>query len=242
MKYYKFYIVFLSLIYSSLSSDFQSLEDKVYFYKDKFKVNCLNEKITNNKGDNFDSLYGTRNMRTVLYGIAYRGGANNFYNKYEKRDNRNPLPSGALQNLCNLGFSEAIYLYTKGYDESEKEFFTRSNKLFYLQNSMNTPDEIRNLLVEVKSIIDNPDKGPIYFHCWNGWHQAGFAAATILIQYCNYSNQQAYEYWIENTDGAFKGYDNVKNMVKSFKPYDDLKIDNNVKKLICPCMNEVHSQ
>ncbi|HRP01993.1 MAG TPA: hypothetical protein PLE30_05020 [Candidatus Kapabacteria bacterium] len=237
MKYILFIALFISIYYSAVSLEFKSLEEKVNYYKDKFKVNCLDEKITDNKGNGFDDLYGTRNMRTVLYGIAYRGGANNFYHISDKRENQNPLPADGLQNLCNLGFSEAIYLYSKNYKESQKEFVSKKNKLIYEQNSLNNKEEVKKFLLQIKSVIDNPNEGPIYFHCWNGWHQAGFAGATILMQFCDYSSSDAYQYWVKNTDGAFRGYDNVKNAVKLFVPFDDIKIDKKTKELICPCMN-----
>ena len=62
-------------------------------------------KIVDNRGDGFDDLYGTRNLRPILHGVAYRGGANNYYHKTNKRKNNNPLPKDGLQNLCTEGFS-----------------------------------------------------------------------------------------------------------------------------------------
>ncbi len=238
MKLIIYFILLFAFVLNSNSIDFNTLEDKVSYYKTIFDVNCLNEKITNNKGDGNDSLYGTRNMKPVLHGIAYRGGANNFYHKDSKRDNHNPLPEDGLTNLCKYGFSEAVYLYQTNFKESEKEFTVNNNTLEYTQNSLNTPNEIKNMLLKVKEIIDNPMEGPIYLHCWNGWHQSGFAGATILMQFCDFTNLMAYEYWMENTDGVNKGYENVKNRVKLFKPFDDIKIDKKTKKLICPCINK----
>lgn len=228
-------IISITLNYLSFAVEFKSLQEKVDYYKAIFQVECLNEKITNNKGIGFDSLYGTRNMKPVLHGIAYRGGANNYYHKENKRDNHNPLPEDGLNNLCNFGFSEAVYLYSKNFNESNKQFKSEDNTLNYTQNSLNNPDQIKAMLLRVKEVIDNPNEGPIYLHCWNGWHQSGFAGATILMQFCDFTNQMAYEYWMENTDGVNKGYDNVKNMVRLFKRFDDINIDDATKKLICPC-------
>lgn len=235
MKLYILIILVFLISNISYSLDFQNLEEKVKYYKGLFKVNCLNEKITNNKGDGFDSLYGTRNMKPVLHGIAYRGGANNYYHKENKRDNHNPLPEDGLNNLCLFGFSEAVYLYSKNYKESEKTFKSNNNQLNYTQNSLNSTSEIKNMLLKIKDIINNPNEGPIYLHCWNGWHQSGFAGATILMQFCDYTNEMAYDYWMENTDGVNKGYDNVKSMVRLFQRFDDINIDEQTKKLICPC-------
>ena len=72
-------------------------------------------KVTDNWGNQFEDLYGTRNMRPVLHGVAYRGGANNYYHKRNKRKNQNPLPSDGLLNLCQEGFSGAVYLYQQNH-------------------------------------------------------------------------------------------------------------------------------
>ena len=50
-------------------------------YRLRYKVECVQEKITNNQGEGYDDLYGTRNFRVVLHGVAYRGGGNNYYHK-----------------------------------------------------------------------------------------------------------------------------------------------------------------
>ena len=128
--------------------------------------------------------------------------------------------------------------YSKISDESKKLIESNENILNYSQNSLNNSNEIKIMLLKIKEIIDNPNEGPIYLHCWNGWHQSGFAAATILIQFCDFTNQMAYEYWMENTDGVNKGYDNVKSKVLLFQKFDDIIIDENTKKLICPCINK----
>lgn len=239
------FILFLFLengnLYSQLLSSnpqFKSLTEKVEYYKTKYKVNCANEKITDNFGNGFESLYGTRNMRTILYGIAYRGGANNFYHKTNKRDNHNPLPEDGLQNLANEGFSKAVYLYSTNFSDSKKCFVNpeAGDSLIYIQNSGNSRQELKKIMLNVLDIIENPNKGPIYLHCWNGWHQSGYVSAAILMQFCNISNEEAYQYWLDNTDGVNKGYENVKNQVKNFVPFKDIQISDSVRNVICPCM------
>ncbi|MFC2130398.1 hypothetical protein ACFLSQ_03075 [Bacteroidota bacterium] len=212
--------------------------DKVKYYKDKYKVKCASEKITDNFGNGYDSLYGTRNMRTILYGIAYRGGANNYYHKTNKRKNKNPLPEDGLLNLSKEGFSTAVYLYTTNFDSAKKYYINESAKdtLFYIQNSGLKRKKLKELMYLVSDVINNPNKGPIYFHCWNGWHQSGWVSAAILMQFCKYTNEQAYQYWMDNTDGANRGYEHIKKMVREFKPFKDIKIDNSLRKEICPCL------
>ena len=65
---------------------------KFQVYKDLYNVDCVEDKITDNRGEGFDDLYGTRNFRVILHGVAYRGGGNNYYHKTNKRNNKNPLP------------------------------------------------------------------------------------------------------------------------------------------------------
>lgn len=231
-------ILFICFNLNWLEAQSPEVSKKIEYYKNKYGKNCADEKITDNFGNGYDSLYGTRNMRTILFGIAYRGGANNFYHKQNKRDNHNPLPEDGLINLAGQGFSTAVYLYSTNFTDSKKYFVNDKNKdtLNYCQISGNSRKELKKIMLMVKEVIDNPDKGPIYFHCWNGWHQSGFIASAILMQFCGISNEQANDYWMKNTDGVNKGYENVKKLVKSFKPFDDISINESTKKRICPCL------
>ena len=68
-------------------------------YKSRYGVECVQDKITDNRGNGYDDLYGTRNFRVVLHGVAYRGGGNNYYHKTNKRGNKNPLPLDGLHAL-----------------------------------------------------------------------------------------------------------------------------------------------
>jgi hypothetical protein len=222
------------------SKSFNNINDKVAYYKNRYKVHCLNEKVTDNYGNGFKDLYGTRNMKTILFGIAYRGGANNYYHKTNKRDNQNPLPEDGLNNLCGEGFSSAIYLYGTNFSKVENKVFVNADKdtLFYIQNSAMSRNTQESIIKMVKDRIDNPNLGPIYLHCWNGWHQSGYVSSMILMQFCGYSNQQARAYWEQNTDGAYKKFDNVKKMIANFSPFQEYKIDKEIADLICPCMKK----
>jgi len=145
--------------------NFTTLDQKVAFYKERYKVECLNEKITDNRGNGFESLYGTRNMKPILFGIAYRGGANNFYHKTDKRDNQNPLPPDGLTNLCKEGFSHAVYLYGKNFATAKKKIAEGEDTLLYIQNSAVNTNTQRELMKMIQDRIDNPALGPLYLHC-----------------------------------------------------------------------------
>lgn len=231
-------IFFIAILAFFFSLPTNAKDKRAEFYKNKYKAECLNEKITDNFGNGYESLYGTRNMRPVLHGVVYRGGANNFFHKSAKRDNRNPLPDEGLQHLADDGFYASVYLYPNNFNTARKEIKAAKSehKMKYIQNSGGSKPKLRDLLEMTKEVIDNPNLGPLYMHCWNGWHQSGYVSSAILMQFCEYSNEKAVEYWIDNTDGANKGYDHVKKKIMEFVPYDDLKISKELQNDICPCM------
>jgi len=107
-------------------------------------------------------------MKPILFGIAYRGGANNYYHKTNKRDNQNPLPPDGLTNLCKEGFSNAIYLYGKNFSTAQKLIIAEQDTLHYIQNSAMHSTTQRELMRMVQARIENPSLGPLYLHCWNG--------------------------------------------------------------------------
>ncbi len=219
-------------------SQFRSLEEQVDYYHERYKVNCVHEKITDNFGNGFETLYGTRNMRPILHGVAYRGGANNYYHRNSKRENNNPLPHDGLLNLCQEGFSDAVYLYSRNFSTAERSITSDNNTMNYHQISGNTKSEIEQIIKMVYQVINREIEGPLYFHCWNGWHQSGYVSSAILKQFCGYSDSDAFNYWMKNTDGVNKGYDRVKQMVRDFKPFDEYQISLEIQELICPCKSK----
>ena len=150
-----------SFIYNLYAKNFKNIEEKLNFYKERYEVNCLNEKITDNFGNGFDALYGTRNMKPILHGIAYRGGANNYYHKTNKRHNHNPLPPDGLENLFNEGFSVAIYLYGTNFSTAKKMIASDTDTLKYIQNSgmnIKTQREIAAILNISRSYVSRIEK------------------------------------------------------------------------------------
>jgi hypothetical protein len=238
----RFLILIIFSVYLIINNAFSepsiaNIEKKVTYYNNKYGIKCLSEKITDNFGNGYPALYGTRNMRPVLYGIVYRGGANNFYHKDNKRDNSNPLPEDGLINLSNEGFKKAIYLYDKNFDQAPKEIInpTIDDTLRYLRITGTDRKSIKKIISQVYEVIKNPESGPIYMHCWNGWHQSGLMSSAILMQFCDFTNSQALDYWMKNTDKNNKGYDHIKKIIKEHERFDEFKIDKKIKSLICPC-------
>ena len=215
------------------------LKSQADLYRQRYSLHDPFAKLVNNTGDGYEALYGVRNFRAVLHGIYYRGGANNSFNKYGKRDNMNPLPTLGLKNLCAEGFSEAIYLYDKNYQTAPKQVacvnFSRENQsLSYQQISSLVSGNEKTLLKEIYQHIKGVKVGPMYAHCWNGWHASGYLAAISLQQFCSWTPTKAHDYWLTNTDGNTVGYTAIEQKIRAFRPFSDLNISASEKALICP--------
>ena len=196
-------------------------------------------KLVNYEGNGFEPLYGTRNFRVVLDGVYYRGGANNPYNRAGKRGNKNPLQTNGLQNLCEEGFTEATYLYSTNYANAPHTITCRTRKgepntLHYKQINALMGGNEHLLLENIFAHIKGTSKGPIYDHCWNGWHASGYVAALSLIQFCGWTKEHADSYWTKNTDNNYSHYSSVRRMIAKFTPFNDLKITAAEAKAICP--------
>jgi hypothetical protein len=209
-------------------------------YKQRYGLKDPFSKLVDNLGNKYDNLYGVRNFRVVLHGVYYRGGANNVYNKIDGvRANENPLQTGGLKNLCEEGFTNAIYLYPTNFSTAEKSASCKNfkNEIQTLKyeniiglDKTTTPKFIQ----KVYDVIKGTAEGPIYGHCWNGWHSSGYVASTLLKQFCGYTDQQALDYWIQNTDKNDQGYDSAKKMVTDFKPITKYQISKEESDFICP--------
>lgn len=211
-------------------------------YRARYPLQNASQKLVDNHGNGFEMLYGTRNFRSVLNGVYYRGGANNAYHRTNKRDNSNPLPNDGLQNLCEEGFSTAIYLYPTNYDKAPHTVTCRmndgsSNTLVYKQVSIlqaNT-SKVYEVLSLMLQHVRNPSLGPIYAHCWNGWHASGLTATYALRQFCGFSAEEGVAYWNANTDGNNgSAYNSVRTKIRNFKPFSDLTLTAAEQAKLCP--------
>jgi hypothetical protein len=233
------FIIFFGLSLSSWASE--SPADWVDDYQQRYPLKTDSEKLVNNTGNGFEALYGTRNVRAVLSGVLYRGGANNYYHRSNPRDNRNPLPNDGLQNLCEEGFSNAVYLYSVNYKTAPPvvnctDIRNKKNTLHYSQISPYNDSSVKKILSMVHQALHDSSQGPIYVHCWNGWHASGLIAALALRQFCGVSGSKAVDYWNRNTDGNNKNpaYDGVKEQIRKFSAFPDLFISAELQDKICP--------
>jgi hypothetical protein len=215
------------------------LKEQAESYRLHYGLRDSHTKLVNYEGKGYEPLYGTRNFRVVLNGVYYRGGANNTYNRDSKRSNMNPLQKNGLTNLCREGFSEAVYLYATNFKSAPKTVTCRTrtgetNTLRYSQINGLLGNTEHQQLQKIYDHIKGKVSGPIYDHCWNGWHASGYVAAMALRQFCGYSAKQADEYWVRNTDGNWAAESKVRVMLRKFKPFGDLQISAPEKALICP--------
>lgn len=222
------------------SDAFVRLKNQAIEYRARYALSDVFSKLVDNHGDLYAPLYGVRNFRAVLHGVYYRGGANNSYNKVDGvRANENPLPASGMQHLCEQGFKESIYLYTTNYATSPKSVScattkNEANTMNYVQVSPLTFSNDEKFIQKVYQVIKGEKPGPIYGHCWNGWHASGYVSSILLKQFCNFTDQQAVDYWTRNTDGASAGHESVIKKVSAFKPYSKYKISEVEAALICP--------
>lgn len=229
--------------YDSLFAIQPQLALSPQYYYHRYNGGDLMYKITDNKGNGYDSLYGTRNMRPVLYGVSYRGGANNYYHLTDKRDNQNPLPLDGMHNLCEEGFSNSIYLYRHNYEgyplgDTCKCIDSSYNALRYHQLDYFDSTHIYQILKMTYLSATDTSVGPIYVHCWNGWHASGYVAAVTLKQFCAFSSWDAVNYWDLGTDGANTSprYQEQRERIKEFEPYPEFMISDSLQKCLCPPM------
>ena len=213
------------------------------YYVNRYNETDLMYKVVDNFGNGFDSLYGTRNMRPILHGVAYRGGANNFYHKTAKRDNHNPLPNDGINNLCREGFSHSIYLYKTNWETAPETtecdcVNEEKNEMKYDQLDYFEKDHVYQMLKSVYESATDENKGPVYLHCWNGWHASGFISAVILKQFCGFNDMEAVAYWDLGTDGANTSprYNSIRDQIRDFEPYPEFVLKDSLGNRICPPM------
>lgn len=212
------------------------LDQEVSKYKNRYQLNDVNSKLTDHRGAGHEELWGTRNFRVVLQGVMYRGGANNKYLQ-PARSNVNPLADIGLNNLCREDFGAAVYLYSENYSTAPKSVNCTNTShqpqtLQYKQYA--AAGEKEKILELVFKRIKGTLNGPIYAHCWNGWHSSGLISAIALKQFCDWTDAQADAYWVKNTDGNYDGFTTLRKRIKDFKPLEKFKITAEEKALICP--------
>ena len=99
------------------------------------------------------------------------------------------MPIDGLENLTKEGFSKVMYLYSTNFDYSKNLYSFGNEDILYVQNDLEDLDEINSMLSDVYEVIKDSTLGPLYLHCWNGWHQSGYVSAILLMQFCDFTNE-----------------------------------------------------
>ena len=229
----------------SIIAEDETSTEEGFSAKEHYGLKTLNTKLVDNNGQGFENLYGTRNFRTVIANVMYRGGGNNTKNRDGTRPNQNPLPANGLKSLCEEGFDTAIYMYSAGYESAPPKVSCisrktgKQNTLDYLQMSPYQEPKVREMLEmvskKIKAARSKAPFTPAYIHCWNGWHASGLISAYMLRQFCNYSGSQAVKYWDLNTDGNDRepAFEKLRKQIRDFKPYEDLKLTSKERSAFC---------
>ena len=201
----------------------------------------LSYKYTNNAGAGDPVWNGIRNIRTVLPGILYRSGGNGTYNALLKRPNDGPMTFQGVLNLYELGFDKVFYLYSNRFSTLYPEPVQGLLNQVGIEYRSLVPsnDSIANILLKsIYQTIASPEAGPILIHCWNGWHMSGLASAYALMQFCDFSGPEAWEYWRKNTDGHDSGFSKIKTKILNFKQEPSMLLTERQKAEYCPCRNQ----
>ncbi len=210
--------------------------------RERYGLTTAKQTLTSDRGAGYDELYGTRNVRSVLDGVFYRGGANNAFHRDGKRHNQNPLPGDGLDNLCRQGFGTAIYLYPTRYDTAAKESTCQTvdggdGRLVYEQISTQhgKKADLRRVFELLVLHVREPQRGAVYAHCWNGWHASGFLAAVTLRQFCGFTGAEAVRYWNQTAKGASSpDHDSTKERITKFKPFPEYALTDEERAALCP--------
>lgn len=236
-------LLLLSCLVAWLQPGLCEARTRTEIYQERYELLDPYAKRVNNQGEGFEELYGTRNFRMVLNGVLYRGGANNYYHRTHRRDNRNPLPLDGLENLCAEGFEQATYLYRTNFEtapplvgcSSRVQPGTRKT-LKYSQESPFNNAGLEAIFRSVYEVTQNDQKGPVYIHCWNGWHASGFLSAVALRQFCGWTGEEAVAYWDRNTDGHNQdpSFERIRQDIRDFVPKSQWSIDASKQAEICP--------
>jgi hypothetical protein len=183
----------------------------------------LHDVMNNTQATHF-KIGDLKDFRVVIPGVLYRGG--------NAGGGHQPIPQSHLDKLCASGFSQGMYMYADNYDKNAK--ITKCEKSTLEYNTFGGGLKDRNLvyafLKRMKDIIENK-KGPMYVHCWNGWHASGEMSAFALMQFCGLTKEQGQAYWNANVPKR-----DVNKVLRPsrFEIFDDLRISSEDQARICP--------
>ena len=220
----------------ALADGAEALRSNAADYDQRYGLNDLNRSAVDDHGKGSPELPGLRNFRKVLPGIVYRAGGNNAYRK-PPLPNQGPLPPEALRHLCEQGFSQAVYLYRGGFTPQTVSCHDRGqpNEMSYSQIPITSGAKVgeSRLLGLIHAQITSKDPRPILVHCYNGYHESGYASANALRQFCGFSSDHAYRYWVGNAAPGVS-FSAMQSRIARFTPHADMAISPRQREALCP--------
>jgi hypothetical protein len=167
------------------------------------------------------SIKDLKNFKVVMPGVLYRGG--------NSSGGAVPLTTKGLSALCEKGFSQAVYMYPDAFTQAGSKSCAIDYTTF--GGAIRDRSKIEGFLKRVFDVIVNK-KGPLYVHCWNGWHASGEMAAMALMQFCGWNGAKAADYWQANVGD--KAYPSIQQRIQNFQPFSELQISSEQRAEICP--------
>ncbi len=138
-------------------------------------------------------IAGVVNLKSVMPGFLYRGGSSTHTNT--------PLTETALKNLCEAGFSAAVYTYpTVGGFHQHTVNCSKGSLEYYGYSGENSTGRGKAMDLVASAIVNR--KGPVLVHCWNGLHSSGNMSGSALMTFCGSSANEAKSYWKSNAGSA----------------------------------------
>lgn len=147
---------------------------------------------------------------------------------------RRSLQTEILNNLCLEGVSTVFYLYPTESFTTQGEYSCGSHTMTYTGSGFK--NEASRPVLEAIYRAAQTNSGPIIAHCWNGWHASGEVAAHALMQFCDWSGDQAAQYWADNIGDKsnLSKYGSITRRISRFTPFGDLQFTAQQKQKYCP--------
>lgn len=103
--------------------------------------------------------------------------------------NRSALDDSALRDLCDQGYTRAIFVYSGARARTVSCGGGRTIEY----SSMSNWESPGSIVSKVVNEIDGG--GKVLLHCWYGVHASKFVAAASLTKLCGFSGSQAAKYF-----------------------------------------------
>ena len=144
----------------------------------------------------FAHAQSVERMSTIISGKLSISGSSN----------RKALGDSALKELCDQGFTQAIFTY--GGAKARTVSCGGGRTISY--QSMTSWEKPTALIAKTVSEIEGG--GRVLIHCWYGVHASKYVASAALTQLCGFSGDQAAEYFKRGIPKGSLGTDRINEL------------------------------